>query len=136
MSWREVATEVFEQYNDAMARTQLTPEMKKHAEVFFEVFIEKTTGKPYSEYLKDQRAIKRQIRELTKLAEEEKQRAEEQKRRAEEEKLQKQKVEENNKKAIYELSKMLAPAQIAAAMKIPQAEIEKIIAEQAGNNKN
>ena len=141
---RQVATEVFEKYNDAMARTQLTPEMKKHEEVLFEVFIEKTTGKPYSEYLKEQRAMKRQIRDLEKMAEEanrlieqEKQRAEEEKQRAEEAKKlieqEKQRALEDNKKAIYELSKMLAPAQIATALKMPQEEIEKIIAEQAGN---
>ena len=105
--------------------------------------------------------MKRQIRDLEKMAEEakrlielekqkaeaekqraeaekqkaeaEKQRAEVEKHRVVAEKLKALKAEEDHKKAIYELSKMLAPAQIATALKLPLEVVEKIIAEQAGN---
>ena len=145
---KKITDYIYEQYLDVMATTQLPPEAKKRAEVFFEVFIEKTTGKSYEEYLEEQKKMRIQITEFKKQikkAEEEKmkveqekqlleQKAAEEKRKAKQEKqLLEQKATEEKKKVEQEKLKVEQEKQLLeqkVAEEKRKVEQEKLKVEQ------
>ena len=124
---REITDHVFEKYQANMVTTQLPPKAAKRAELFFEVFIEKTTGKTYKEYLKEQEEMRTQIVHFKKQIE-----------KAEQEKLLlEQKAEQEKQNLICELSKILPTNSIAVILKTNEEEVIKIVNEyQAKKNDN